>query len=424
MSPLLLEIIILLDMCASKTKTVLLITSYAPHAFGGSSFMLHRFIKQWTPRSNVLILTSGKGIKFVTSPPPVPTWYYDLKPNNSMQGKKKADAEVRCKCRPILPKIVQKFLRMFLDPFNFIRELQSLLSTGVKILSREEVDKILIASDRGIAFWGGYLLSRRYRKPYSLLMFDLYRGNFFYPFERFLAFALERLLFSKAEHIFVAGEGLLEYFQRRYERTFTLVRNAVDLNEFSAELYSGKVSTPIKILYAGAVYWAQADALKTLVEAIAEDAGYRLLLYSPHPVEILRKRGLLCSNVELGFLSREELLNAQSTADVLFLPLSFRRAYRPVVETAPTSKLCEYMASRKPILILAPPYSFVSRYAAEQQIAMVVTDNSPKVVKEALEKLRTDALLRAKLVENAWRLVVQNHEICHNASLIEERMWN
>jgi len=411
-------------MDASKSKTALLISSYAPHAFGGSSFMLHRFLQQWLPRRKILVLTSARGIRLNSPPPEFPIYYYNFKPEKLIDGTEKTCVQAPRGSGTPAPGILPKLLRILISPFLFIRELRSLLSTGTKILSREEVDRILISSDHGIAFLGGYLLSRRFKKPYSLLMFDLYRGNFFYPFERLLAFLLERSLFSRAEYIFVAGEGLLEYFKKRYNRSFTLVRNAVDLNDFSSIPYPRSVGSPLRILYSGAVYWAQADALKTLVEAIKEDFRYRLLLYSPHPREILEKRGLTGSNVELSFLSREELLKAQSQVDVLFLPLSFCRVYKPVIETAPTSKLCEYMASRRPILILAPSYSFVSRYAAEHQIAMVVTNNSPEAVKEALEKLRSDALLREEIVENAWRIVTQNHEISRNASLIEELVWN
>jgi len=424
--------VIQFDKNESKSKTVLLVSSYAPHTFGGSSFMLYQLVEQWLPHFKIFVLTSSKNIGVLMKDPlPVPTWYYDFPPQllrarereqKLLQpGQRRGDFFNLLKSH--LPVRSQKISNMIIGPFRFLKELRALIRKGIEILSQEDVDKILISSDRGIAFWGGFFLSLRFQKPYSLLMFDLYKGNYFYPFEAIMAFSLEGLLFKRAEHIFVAGEGMLEYYKKRYSRPFTLVANSVNLKDFPPASPPVVVGYPFTILYSGTIYWAQANALKTLVEAIREDRDYRLCLYSPHSEEIIKKRGLLGPNVELGLLPREKLLNVQRSADVLFLPMSFNRRYRLVVETAPTSKLYEYMASFRPILILAPPYSFVARYAQKHRLAMVVTEKDPKAVKEALESLRKDAALRQELVENSWRIVQQNHDIRRNASIIEEVLW-
>lgn len=393
--------------------------------------MLFQLIEQLLSAFNIILLTSSKNIGVqMEDPLPVNTFYYDSpfkfleeKGKGSFPQDKKKRKRLVNFFKKHLPNPLRKFIGMTIGPFRFLKEVQKLIRKGTQILLEEEVDKILISSDRGIALLGGFFLSRRFKKPYSLLMFDLYRGNNFYPFEAVVASLFEGLLFKKAEQIFVAGEGMLEYFKKHYRHPFTLVANSINFKDFQPQSPPLEAGQPCKILYSGAIYWAQADALKTLVEAIKGDDDYQLFIYSPYSQEIFKIKGLLGRNVETGLLPREKLLQAQRSADVLFLPMSFNPKYKLVVETAPTSKLYEYMASRRPVLILAPPYAFITRYAQKHNFAMVVTEKDPKKVKEALEILRKDPALRQQLIENAWRIVSQNHDIRRNASIIEKALF-
>jgi hypothetical protein len=62
------------------------------------------------------------------------------------------------------------------------------------------------------------------------------------------------------------------------------------------------------------------------------------------------------------------------------------------------------MVSGRPILIHAPPYCFLSRFARREQFALVVDENDPLLLREGVERLLKDADLCAHLVSNARRV--------------------
>ena len=77
-----------------------------------------------------------------------------------------------------------------------------------------------------------------------------------------------------------------------------------------------------------------------------------------------------------------------SQSDVVFLPFSFREEARSATEGSFPSKTSDYLASEKPILILAPPYSTIVRYAREFKCAEIVDEPDLKVLGQALQRLR------------------------------------
>jgi hypothetical protein len=85
--------------------------------------------------------------------------------------------------------------------------------------------------------------------------------------------------------------------------------------------------------------------------------------------------------------TRSESRVAQRAAGVLFLPLAFN-AKREVVSTASPSKMPEYLAAERPILVHAPPFSYVVRYAREHQFAEVVDAADEDAIAHAIEPSR------------------------------------
>jgi hypothetical protein len=79
--------------------------------------------------------------------------------------------------------------------------------------------------------------------------------------------------------------------------------------------------------------------------------------------------------------------------------MSFGRKGRAIIETAQPAKSVEYMASGVPVLVHAPAYAFVARYAREHDIAVVVDQPGPDELKRVLTALmsdRTDAWAKAQ----------------------------
>ena len=71
-------------------------------------------------------------------------------------------------------------------------------------------------SDYGPAMIGTYLLHKITKKPFSIYLFDIYKGNFL-PFPGgLLSRIFEQSIIKKAVQIVVTNQGTKEFYQKRY----------------------------------------------------------------------------------------------------------------------------------------------------------------------------------------------------------------
>ena len=92
----------------------------------------------------------------------------------------------------------------------------------------------------------------------------------------------------------------------------------------------------------------------------------------------------------------------QQRADVLFLPLALHSDYPDIVRTAAPGKIGEYLAACRPILVHAPPDSFLASYFRDHQCGVVVDRSDPAELAVALESLLSDPALISRLRARAW----------------------
>ena len=119
--------------------------------------------------------------------------------------------------------------------------------------------------------------------------------------------------------------------------------------------------------------------------------------------------GIAGERVTCRFAHKSEIPSIQRDADILFLPLAFDSPYPDLIKTASPSKMPEYLAAGRPILIHAPEYSYIAHYARERGFGMVVDRPDPEELKRALLLLLEDESLRKRVVLNALK-TVQNHD--------------
>jgi glycosyltransferase involved in cell wall biosynthesis len=130
-------------------------------------------------------------------------------------------------------------------------------------------------------------------------------------------------------------------------------------------------------------------------------ANMRLHVYTSQPQSALRDQRMQTDVVFHGHLPPETIHEVQRRADVLFLPLAFESPIGEVLRTSAPGKMGDYLATGRPILVHAPPDSFVSRYFREHDCGVVVDSNSPNAVAEALKRIATDPSLRQAIGKKA-----------------------
>lgn len=146
------------------------------------------------------------------------------------------------------------------------------------------------------------------------------------------------------------------------------------------------------------------DAFRNLVSALKllDRPDVKLHLYTPDCPEGLAKRGIGGPVVFYPHLALAAMPKIQQDADILFLPLAFNSLYPEVIMTSAPGKMGEYLAARRPILVHAPPESFISWYVREHGCGVVVDREDPAELARAVESLANDAGLRAEVSARAW----------------------
>jgi glycosyltransferase involved in cell wall biosynthesis len=290
---------------------------------------------------------------------------------------------------------------------------------GIRLVHEKKVDCLLGISDVGPALISTYLISRIAGIPYALYLFDIYQGNILSPMNRFLAKIFERRLFRRASMVIVTNEGTERFYRKRYGGIFksAVVHNSIFLSDYEHYRTPYSPREPYVIVFTGSVYWAQERSLMNLVRALDEmaDPRIRLDLYVHNADSKLREQLGSRSYVRLMAAPQSDMARVQCSATLLFLPLSWHTGAPEIIATATPGKLVDYLASGRPILIHAPPYTYLNEYAKENSFAAVVDEENVGKLKAAIRRLLSDLEVSLRLIENAKTTLTANHDAHLNA---------
>jgi glycosyltransferase involved in cell wall biosynthesis len=277
---------------------------------------------------------------------------------------------------------------------------------AVRVLHRREIRGLLVVYPKQHFLLAGTLASLFTLKPFAVYFMDVYVEGL--PRGRSIARVIEHLVGRRASVVFAMSEPHREHLAARFRRA-----QVVELPhpyEEEIEVDGPALHGEPAIVFTGAVYDAQADAIRRLIRVLdtLPSLDPHLYLFSQTSVDDLAREGIReGERVHVRQATRSESRAAQRAAGVLFLPLAFD-AKSEVVSTASPSKMPEYLAAARPILVHAPPFSYVVRYAREHQFAEVVDSTDEEALAHAIERLTRDERRRAELV-GAARETLEPH---------------
>ncbi len=233
---------------------------------------------------------------------------------------------------------------------------------------------------------------------------------------RFVDRIIEPFLLRAVDTALVTCKPTQDYYQERYRLKTTVLPHSVDLNKYTGlqqPALQGKKDTDI--LFTGSISVAQLGAILDMVRVVNEFPKLcaRLIVASPVPSHILEEMGIAGPRVVCKQADREYIRVLQRSSDIQFLPLAFEchgMIHRTIVRTASPSKLPEYLAAGRPILVYAPTDSYYAQYACEDGFGLVVDQPDPGLLHQAILKLQGDASLREQLVVNARRTAKKHHD--------------
>jgi glycosyltransferase involved in cell wall biosynthesis len=139
---------------------------------------------------------------------------------------------------------------------------------------------------------------------------------------------------------------------------------------------------------------------------------HRVLASQPRPLEFellgftpaadLERWGITGPFVKTGVVPREQLLERQRSCRVLFLPEAFETTVPEMIRHNFPTKALEYMLTGTPILVNAPPDSYLSRIARERGWAVVVDRPDDAALREGLERVLAGGSEIDAMVDRGW----------------------
>lgn len=381
-------------MAEGNTSRLAVLSHILPPFPSGQATVLARLLQDWDPSSVCLLQSTqeGRGFRALSFPLPLPVPDAESPAKESSPGR----------WPPSLTRITHALTRRipFAVPATWWRArklAEYLRATGYT--------RLLVCTGGFADIPVGFLAGRWARVPVVAHYFDWYGMQWPTRPRRMAALWIESRIIRGLDAVIVPNEALRDTLVARYGVQPVVIHNPCHEHALTQPTDPKWPSDDgeISVVYTGAVYHAHFDAFRNLALALAGSApaGMRLHVYTSQPPSVLQDQGIEGRIVSHAHLPTDSIAEVQRHADVLFLPLAFESPIEEILRTSAPGKMGDYLATGRPILVHAPPDSFLSRYFKEHECGVVVDTNSPSAVAGALERIATDEALRKAVGEKA-----------------------
>lgn len=274
------------------------------------------------------------------------------------------------------------------------------------LMRKHGVDRIVAVFPKAHFLFAGYVLARLTRCKLFAYLHNTYESQT--GIKRWFSARAHKLVFGRAEHVFVMSEGMSEFLKQRFPH----VEQTPLLHSFNEPIPESEepppAGSPLRLIFCGNLVSCR-DAAARCAEAVARSPDASLSILSGDDPSQLRQYGLLRPGTTCEMVARDEVPGRLRQADVVLLPHSFEypEAARDEFRTIFPTKTIEYLISGRPILAHSPADAFLTKFLRENDCALVVDRPDVEALCAAIERLRDDASLRARLVRNALRTARQ-----------------
>jgi glycosyltransferase involved in cell wall biosynthesis len=291
-----------------------------------------------------------------------------------------------------------------------------------RIARRENCSCIVAFTGSFFDLPAGLAASKIMGVPFHAYVCDYYSQQQSDPRARAIAERLEPKLLRNARSVIVLNEFLQDELNRRYGVEPFVIHNPCDIDSYTASAPYQPHENEQRIVYTGAVYHANYDAFRNLIQAIRllNSDKIRLHLYTAQAPAELANAGIEGPVVFHDHLPASEVPAIQKQADLLFLPLAFTSPYPKIIKTSAPFKMGEYLAAGRPVLVHAPADSFLASYFREHGCGLVVDELDPAVLASAISQALNDEALKQRLATRARARVLADFDI-HQA---RDKFWN
>jgi glycosyltransferase involved in cell wall biosynthesis len=307
------------------------------------------------------------------------------------------------------------FRRKLRSARSLLRTLRSRSDRLAEILRSEKCDALVVCTGGDMLdIPAGCIAARRARVRFFPYYFDHWSQQTFHlGRRRRLAERVEPFVLRRATTVIVPNESLAHELESRYRVRTAIVRNACEIPAEEEIPSPGRSpGAAASIVYTGAVYAANYDAFRNLIEALESIAvDVTVDVYTAQSPKTLAAAGIYGPVRIHEHRPAADVPSLHAGADILFLPLAFRTPYPSLIRSSNPGKMGEYLASGRPILVHAPPDTFVAEYFRKHECGVLVDELDPTLVASAVWKLLEDDDLRRRVSEAARERAYADYDL-------------
>jgi glycosyltransferase involved in cell wall biosynthesis len=282
-----------------------------------------------------------------------------------------------------------------------------------EIVHAERCDSIVVCTGGDMLdIPAAYLAARRAGVRFIPYYFDHWSQQAaFAPRLQRLVELLEPSILRRAFAVIVPNEFLARDLQLHGRVRTTIVRNACEIPR-APLAHTADSRAPASIVYTGAVYAANHDAFRNLVDVLrSEDLDAKLNIYTAQSEGQIAQAGIRGPVSVHPHRPLTEIPWLQADADILFLPLAFNSPFPALIRSSSPAKMGEYLAAGRPILVHAPYDSFVAHYFGQHGCGVVVGELKRAPLAEGVRMLLEDDGLRERVGEAARARALADFDI-------------
>lgn len=250
---------------------------------------------------------------------------------------------------------------------------------------------------------------------------------FYYYWKSKLNKKLKELFAVTQLHLSICDYMSNEYF-KRYGHKFHSFHHSINIDFWNRYAFDKNSSTShYTILYAGRVGYGIDQTLHLIASAIEKAGKENKIILEiqtkdwDHPI---LKKLKSYSSIKISKPIDYDLLPKKfSTVDALLIPYDFKGSGIKYVKYSMPTKVSEYMATGKPILVIGPSDTALLQYAKTGWAQVCEYNNEKEIIRSIIE-LKESKALQEKITRTARSLVVKNHNSIHNVNLFREHLIN
>lgn len=206
-------------------------------------------------------------------------------------------------------------------------------------------------------------------------------------------------------HLSTTDKMSLEY-NLRYGKSFTAFYNPTTLPKCNVN--SSQIEHDVT--YVGKIWLHNSEAIKDFIEALSEynQKGKKAVLniYTGTPVHTLADLGIVNSECVIihPSVNNSEVPSILSTSGALLLPISINKAAAAFAKYSMSTKMGEYMASKRPVIYYGPENIAMTELIRKEKTAFCVTNKKTKVLAKIIETALDHTEDCKQMIDNAFEL--------------------